>query len=138
MKNLLLLFCVLCATSCFAQKQMTSSERALLYLYVDEIPKFPGGNSALGKFINTNVKWPELFDGAGSVVISFIVKKDGTIAGSKIVQSLSDECNNEAIRIVSLFPNWTPGKLNGNPVDVILYLPIRFAIGTSAVDYNVN
>ena len=98
----------------------------VLLLYVDEMPKFMGGQNALKKFIDTNLQWPGEFDGQGTVLLSFIITKDGSIRNIKIEKELCNECNNEAIRIIKLLPKWSPGKINHKKVDVIIYLPIKF------------
>jgi len=126
MKNILI--CFLCFYTCiysFSQKKVIS-ELPVLLLYVDEMPKFMGGQNALKKFIDTNLQWPGEFDGQGTVLLSFIITKDGSIRNIKIEKELCNECNNEAIRIIKLLPKWSPGKINHKKVDVIIYLPIKF------------
>ena len=111
--------------TCFSQKNGVVAS-PILYLYVDEMPKFIGGQSALKKFIDTNLKWPGEFDGQGTVLTSFIINKDGSVKNIKIEKELCNECNNEAIRIIKLFPKWSPGKINHEKVEVMIYLPIKF------------
>jgi len=123
-----ILICSLCIYTCiysFSQKKEIS-EPPVLYLYVDEMPKFIGGQSALKKFIDTNLKWPGEFDGQGTVLTSFVITKDGSVKKIKIEKELCIECNNEAIRIIKLFPKWSPGKINHEKVEVMIYLPIKF------------
>jgi len=126
MKKILIFF--LCLYTCiysFSQEKEISKS-PVLYLHVDEMPKFIGGQSALKKFIDTNLQWPAEFDGQGTVLTSFIVTKDGSIKNIIIEKGLCNECNNEAIRVIKLLPKWSPGKVNHRKVDVIIYLPIKF------------
>jgi outer membrane biosynthesis protein TonB len=80
------------------------------------------------EFIYKNLKWPNGFDGQGTVIVSFIVKKNGDICNIKIEKGLCPECDNEVKRILSSMPKWKPGEINKKPVDVILYLPILFRL----------
>lgn len=124
------LICIVCFYACiysFSQKREIS-ESPVLYLYVDEMPKFTGGQSALKRFIDINLKWPGEFDGQGTVLTSFIITKDGSVKNIKIEKELCNECNIEAIRIIKLLPKWIPGKINHKKVDVMIYLPIKFKI----------
>lgn len=105
-----------------------ASNNPILYLYADQLPSFVGGNKKLKEFIDSNIKWPTEFDGAGTVIISFIVKKDGSIYNAKIEKSLQFLCDAEALRVINLMPKWKSGKLNDKPVDIIIYLPIKFVL----------
>ena len=127
MKTTLLLILIGLNVSNFSQKTDTIA-RPVLYLYVDEMPEFQGGQEKLKEFIDHNINWPGEFDGEGTVLTSFIITQKGEISSIKIEKGLYDECNNEAIRIIKLFPKWTPGKLNTKNVDVLIYLPIRFKL----------
>lgn len=127
MKAILFLFLISFNTLCFSQRTNIVS-KPILYLYVDKMPKFNGGHEKLKEFIAHNIQWPGEFDGQGTVLTSFIISKNGVISSIKIERGLCDECNNEAIRIIKLFPTWNPGKLNSKNVDVIMYLPIEFKL----------
>lgn len=127
MKTIIFLLLTLCASSCYSQK-IDSIDLAKHYLDVDEMPKFIGGNNKIKDIIDQNIQWPGEFDGQGTVLISFIVTKNGNIDKIKIEKGLCDECNSEAIRLVKLLNKWIPGKINSYNVDVILYLPIKFKI----------
>lgn len=65
----------------------------------------------------------------GTVYLKFIVEKDGTLTNIEIGRGVSQLLDAEAIRVVSLMPNWTPATQNGEPVSVHYTLPINFRLG---------
>lgn len=102
------------------------------YDYVDEQPRFPGGERALVKFINDTREYPyEAYKNniEGRVLCSFIVDVDGSVSGITVVRSSSSELlNREAVRVISEMPRWTAGKIGGTAVPVKCYLPIAFRL----------
>ena len=85
------------------------------------MPKFPGGESGMMKFLTENVKYPkEALDKGitGRVLVEFVVERDGSINDVKIMKSVDPILDNEAIRIVKAMPKWEPGTMNGKAVRV--------------------
>ena len=83
--------------------------------------------------IKTNLKYPEKAlksSITGLCLIGFIVEKDGSISDVKTIKGVPNctECDQEAIRVVSLMPKWKPGKYNGELVRVSYNIPINFTI----------
>lgn len=108
---------------------------------VEVLPEYPGGVENLVVFLRSNINYPEKAkeDGTtGSVDVTFIVEKDGSISNVKVKKSLSEECDREAIRVVNSMPDWTPGKQEGKVVRVGLELPIFFSLdyGSKTTVYN--
>jgi len=98
---------------------------------VEEMPQFPGGAPELMKFLSMTVKYPVAAEKAGTqgrVIASFIVEKDGSISGAKVVKNVSEELDAEALRVINAMPNWTPGKQNGQAVRVKYTIPISFRL----------
>lgn len=98
---------------------------------LERMPQFKGGTEALYKFITENLEYPSKAkeDGVeGRVVIRFIISKSGKVSDIEVVKSLSKECDAEAIRLVESMPDWIPGMIEGEPVDVQYTLPVRFKI----------
>lgn len=62
--------------------------------------------------------------------MQFVVEKDGSVGEIKILRSPDDELSAEAIRLVKLFPKFTPGKVNGQPVRVWYTLPLTFRLSS--------
>ena len=100
-----------------------------VYLYVDSIPRFPGGANGLEHFLEKNLKWPDpTLDVAGYVLLSFVVLSDGHIANVKIEKPLFPAFDAEAIRLVKSMPKWVPGKVGNKVVDVKMYFPVDFNV----------
>lgn len=100
-----------------------------VFTIVDEMAQFPGGMDALAKFLQTNLMYPAAARKTGTqgtVFVSFVIHKDGSIRDAAVVKGVSPELNQESLRVVSLFPNWIPGKQNGEVVSTRFVLPIRF------------
>lgn len=92
-------------------------------------PEFPGGNQERIKFLNENIKYPKeaMIAGiTGKVIVSFLVKEDGSLTDVKIEKGIGGKCDQEAIRIVQLMPNWNPAMQNGQPIETRLEMPIQF------------
>lgn len=99
--------------------------------FVEQMPQFPGGDKALLKFINDNLKYPTIAAENGSqgvVYVSFVVSKSGVVQNVGILQGRERSLDEEAMRVVKLMPAWIPGKQNGNNVAVIYKLPVRFKL----------
>jgi TonB family protein len=100
--------------------------------YTDgEMPQFPGGQEGLITFLNAKMKYPVIASESGiqgTVVVNFVVLKDGSIGNVEIVSSLDPNCDEEAIRLVKSMPKWTPGRSNGVPVPVSHTLRITFKL----------
>ena len=96
-----------------------------------QMPEFPGGPEKLNEYIDKELIYPkeakeDLKEGV--VTIEFAIGREGNIAKVKVVKADKDYFNVEAIRLVSAFPKWFPGKKDGQLVEVTLSLPIRFSI----------
>jgi len=94
---------------------------------VKVLPQFPGGDSALMKWLSDNIQYPkESAVIQGRVVVQFLVTPDGSIDDVGVIKSLDSLCDEEAIRIVKTMPKWTPGTRNGKPRSVYYSLPVMF------------
>jgi TonB family protein len=99
-----------------------------VYNQVDEYPQFPGG---INKYLADNIKYPEdakKNNIQGYVYLSFVVEKDGSISTIRVMRSPNASLSNEAIRVVSTTPKWTPGKKKGVPVRVYQSVRVIFAL----------
>jgi len=100
-------------------------------LVADQMPTFPGGDEALFKFLADNIKYPRIAvdEGiTGRVYVTFVVDKDGSINDIKLLQGLPGGCSEEAIRVLSKMPKWSPGWHKGKLVSVQYNLPINFLL----------
>jgi TonB family protein len=103
-----------------------------IYTQVEEMPEFPGGFSSIRKFLAENLQYPEKAKEEGiegKVFVSFIVSDKGKVTDVKIERGVNEELDTEALRIVKLLPDWSPGVENGKQVNVKFTIPIVFALG---------
>ena len=87
------------------------------------------------EFIYKNIKYPPIAreNGVeGTVVIRFVVDKDGSVDEPKILRDIGAQCGAEALRVVNMMNNmpqkWIPGKQRGKPVKVYFNLPVKFRL----------
>lgn len=102
------------------------------YQFADVMPQFPGGNQALQAYMKKNIKYPrEAQDGGikGTVLMGFVVERDGSISDVKVLKSVHPLLDAEAERFVKQMPKWQPGIQKGKPVRVKYQMPIRFFFG---------
>ena len=102
-----------------------------VFKYVEQMPQYPGGEKQMMKYLSQNIKYPveaQKQGIQGTVVCRFIVSLTGEVTDVTILKSLTTEIDEEAIRVVSGMPNWTPGKQGGKEVSVYYTLPIRFRL----------
>ncbi|MGI4805397.1 MAG: energy transducer TonB [Janthinobacterium lividum] len=91
---------------------------------VEVLPHFPGGEKAFDEFLNQNLQVPK--NVSGRVIATFVVEKNGSLTNIKIVRSLGEEADAEAIRILKAGPKWQPGTQLGKPVRTAYTMPINF------------
>ena len=118
------------ANSISTNNMQTKQSDSKVFVAVEVMPKFKGGESAMMEYLMMNVKYPESAAKAkqqGRAVVGFVVRKDGTVSDVYIVKSTGyDVLDNEAMRVVKSMPAWEPGKQKGKPVDVKYFVPITF------------
>jgi TonB family protein len=64
----------------------------------------------------------------GMVLISFVVEEDGKLVDIKVLKSLGEDIDNEAVKVISQCPAWKPGYVDGKPVRVAYSVPINFTL----------
>ena len=98
-------------------------------MFVEEMPEFPGGQDSLNAFLSREIVYPKvaLENGIkGTVLVEFVVEKDGRVTNGKVKVPLFPECDEEALRGVMSMPKWKPGKNMGKPVRCYFQIPITF------------
>lgn len=100
---------------------------------LEEQPEYPGGMPALYTYLQKNIKYPQSAKDngiQGKVFVSFVIEKNGSITNVKVLKGINGapECDSEAVRVIRMMPDWTPGKLNGKPVRAKYTIPIKFSI----------
>ncbi|MBK9478262.1 MAG: energy transducer TonB [Bacteroidetes bacterium] len=119
----------------YAQKsnKPISIQDTVPFVKPEVLPMFPGGDSKLMEFVSANIKYPAKAKKKGNVgtsYISFIIKKTGEVSNIKTYKGIPGcaSCDDEAKRVVALMPKWTPGKQDGEAIDVQYILPVKFSL----------
>ena len=102
-----------------------------IFFIVEEMPDFPGGDTALRQFIANSVDYPKIAVEKGiqgKVYVTFVVTKDGSVANATIARGVDPSLDKEALRVVNSLPKWKPGKQRGKPVNVSYTVPINFQL----------
>ncbi len=106
-------------------------EEDYVFTIVEDNPEFPGGQEAMQKFLRDNIRYPTMAREAGiqgTVFVTFVVERDGSISNVEVVRGIGGGCDQEAVRVVKTMPTWKPGKQRGQPVRVQFNLPVRFML----------
>ena len=96
-------------------------EEDKVFSFVEEMPSFPGGEKKMIEFILSNIHYPPVAlenNIAGKVYVKFTVDKEGKIISPELLRGIGGGCDEEAMRILKMMPDWNPGKQNGNKVKV--------------------
>lgn len=100
-----------------------------VFTIVEKMPKFPGGDNALLKHINSELVFPAdaAENGAhGRVIVTFVVTKNGSVQDASVMRSIYPSLDAEALRVINALPKWEPGEQRGQPVNVKYTVPIQF------------
>jgi len=125
--------CLFLFNSCFLFAQKNDLKQDTISTVVETPARFIGDEKGLTNFVKDNLQYPVSAKQKkieGTVYITFVIEKDGSINDIKVLKGIPNgaELDSEAVRIVRIMPNWTPGLLNGNAVRVPFNLPIRFLL----------
>lgn len=127
-------------------------EEEEIFKVVEDMPRFPGcedlgstkterqqcANKKMLEFLYSNIKYPAIAreNGVeGTVVVQFVVEKDGSVTNAEIVRDIGAQCGDEALRVINLMSKqnikWIPGRQRERNVRVQFYLPVKFDLKTS-------
>lgn len=112
----------------------TVTVQPLTFETVEKKPAYIGGDSALNVFIAQNVQYPteaKKNKEQGEVVVQFVIDEKGAIKTPKVLTSVSETLDAEALRLVNAMSAWTPGSQKGKKVAVLHKLPINFVLPSS-------
>jgi protein TonB len=113
------------------EPQKADQEQDQVFMVVEQMPEFPGGELALRDFIAKAIKYPDDAIKAGTqgkVYITFVVSKEGKVVDPKVARGVSPSLDAEALRVVKSLPIWKPGQQKGVNVAVSYTIPIAFAL----------
>lgn len=102
-----------------------------VFVFVENQPEFPGGDSALFMFICMNLSYPDQARDnglEGLVWVRFVVEKDGTISNVMLVRDIGGGCGQAAVEMVKSMPRWKPATQSGKPVNCEFILPVKFQL----------
>ena len=101
------------------------------FVVVEEMPKYPGGEIELLKFLAENTQYPEAAKAEkieGKVIIRFVVNTEGNTEGLSILKGVHPLLDAEAVRVVSMLSGFKPGMQNGKAVPVWYMVPVNFTL----------
>jgi periplasmic protein TonB len=102
-----------------------------IFTAVEQQAEFPGGTSAMYKYLGENIKYPAAAQRAnvsGRVFVKFVVEKDGSIGNIEVQKGIGFGCDEEAIRVIKSMPKWNPGRQNGKNVRVYFNMPVVYKL----------
>lgn len=102
-----------------------------VFIIVEQMPLFPGGEEALRKYLATEVKYPVIAQEngiQGRVFVKFVIMPDGSVSNVEVARAFDPNLDKEAVRVVKSMPKWTPGKQRGKAVRVSYTVPINFVL----------
>lgn len=116
------------------QQSMVDEEEVAekeIFTVVETSPSFPGGDEARIRFLTNNIRYPQEARDAGisgTVYITFVVERDGSTSDVRVLRGIGGGCDEEAVRVIKMMPEWSPGKQRGKPVRVQFNMPIKFSL----------
>lgn len=123
-----LLALLISLASCGSYKISSSDE---IFEMPEKFAEYPGGSSAMKKFLAENIIYPneEMERGVqGKVFVQFIVEKDGSITEIEVLKGVSKLLDKETIRVISTMPKWTPAIHKKEYVRSHVRMPISFIL----------
>ncbi len=102
-----------------------------IFMVVEKMPEFPGGDLGLRKYIATHVKYPNVARESGiegKVYLRFCVTSTGAVSKVSVLRSVDPLLDKEAVRVIKSLPKWTPGEQRGRKVNVWYTVPINFQL----------
>ena len=116
--------------------KVTEPDENSIFQVVELLPEFPGGMAELMKYLQKNLRYPQICKEQGvqgRVIVQFVVNTDSTITDVNVIKSVNPHLDEEAVRVVKAMPKWNPGKQRGEPVRVRFTLPVTFRLPKDTV-----
>lgn len=111
-----------------------AGDKVVPYFDCDQRPQFFGNSDPrhfLREWVYQYLKYPQnaIRNGIqGTVMVQFIIEKDGKVSEVKVVKGVDEELDAEALKVVTASPKWKPGKVSGSKVRASLTLPVEFRL----------
>ena len=106
-------------------------DRPGVYIVVEQMPEFPGGDKGFYQYITDNIKYPvEAREKGiqGRVFVNFIVEPNGSVSDIRVLRGIGGGCDEEAVRVMESMPKFKPGMQNGEAVRVSYTVPVNFKL----------
>ena len=98
------------------EEEEEEEEEAQIFTVVESMPGFPGGETAMKRYLAENIQYPQMARESGiqgRVFVTFVVEKDGNVTDVRVLRGIGGGCDEEAIRVIKNMPRWDPGKQRG-------------------------
>lgn len=109
----------------------TASGKDEVFMVVEKMPEFPGGESAMTTYLSASVKYPAEARKKGiegTVMLQYVIEADGLVSNVKVLRSVEPSCDEAACKAVREMPRWMPGMQRGKAVRVQMQMPVKFAL----------
>lgn len=113
------------------KETLGDTTKSQVYTAAERQPTFPGGEKGFGAYLAKNIRYPKAARDKkiqGRVVMTFVVEKDGSLSGIKVMRPVEPSIDAEAIRVIKQSPKWIAGTEKGRKVRVQYAIPINFAL----------
>jgi TonB family protein len=114
-----------------AAKSQHDDPDKMVFMVVEKMPEYPGGDKEMFEFIASNIEYPAQAKKKGiqgRVYVTFVIEQDGRVSDVRILRGIGGGCDEEALRVVKAMPKWSPGIQKGKPVRVQYNLPLSFKL----------
>lgn len=112
-----------------------------IYAVSEKMPEFTGGEKGIFAFLKQTIQYPpeaEKKNEQGRVVVRFVISKTGKVQNPEVLKGVSKSLDSEALRVIRLLPDWTPGEQNGEKVAVYKILPVMFRLKSAEDAWEIN
>ena len=123
------------------QNETEQSGDTTIYNMQEIMPSYPDGIDAYHDFLSCNIHYPEdaLADSVeGRVFIRVIVEKDGRLTHPEVLRSPDPRLTKEALRLISIVPNWEPSRIDDKIVRSKISLTFNFSLELKNLDFTKN
>ena len=117
-----------------ASGDKTATDEVVAYFDCDQRPQFFGSSDPrhfLKEWVYQYLKYPvaALQQGVqGTVMVEFVIEKDGKVTQARVVKGVSEELDAEALKVINASPKWKPGKVGGEKVRASISVPVEFRL----------
>ncbi len=106
-----------------------SVSQQAIYIFVEQMPQYPGGQLALMKYLNNHFKHPKQDYFQASFMVEFVVDAKGKVVAPRIKGKSEEKLTKAETKLLEVFkkmPTWIPGKCNQQNVATKMFLPLKF------------